>query len=138
MKLKILIGSLVLVLLSACGGGAGGHAYIDTPNGLTFTVINADISYHDSIYPGATHLYAVHVRPGFEYSIYLDTTVGDSDLYLYYDYTLSGQSLLGYSVLPDPVTDSVTFYADYSGTMYIEVYGVIDSQYLISVTESIY
>ena len=137
MKLRVIVGSLFLVVLVGCGGGSSEHFYITTPNGLSFSIVSADIAYHDSIYPRKSHLYAIQVRPGYEYTVYLDTTVGDSDLYLYYDYTLSAQSLLGYSELSDTVTDSVTFYSDFIGTIYIEVYGVIDSSYLISMTESI-
>ena len=137
MRLKILIGSFVLMLLSACGGGSVA-LYVTEPNGFSFYVVSPDLSYHDRIRTGDSHLYAVQVRSGFRYSIYLDTTVGDSDLYLYYNYTLNTQSLFAYSELPDLATDSVTIHADSSGTVYIEVYGAIDSQYLISVTESVY
>jgi hypothetical protein len=138
MKLRVIIGSLILVLLGGCGGGSSEYFYVTTPNGLSFYIVNPDYSYYDSISPDRTHLYAIQVSPGFQYTVYLDTTVGDSDLYLYYDYTLSGQSLLGYSELYGPVTDSITFVADFSGTIYIEVYGVIYSQYLISVGQSVY
>jgi len=135
MKLRIITGLFIVVLLAGCGGDGSGseHVYITTPNGLTFNVVDKNVSYQDFLHSGDTHLYAIQVSPGYQYSVYLDTTTGDSDLYLYYDYSLSGQSLLGYSDLSDSASDSVTFYSDFSGTIYIEVYGVVYSDYLISV-----
>lgn len=135
-----LVGLIVLVaLLSGCGGGGGSveHAYITTPNGFTFSIIDHDISYGDVLQFEESHLYAIQVRPGFQYTVYLDTTAGDSDLYLYYDYTLAPLSLMTYSDLSGLLVDSSTFYADFNGTVYIEVYGAESSQYLISVTEAL-
>jgi len=136
MKLRVIIGLFIVVLLAGCGGGGGSgneHVYITTPNGFTFSVVDNNVSYQDFLHSGTTHLYAIQVSPGYQYSVYLDTTAGDSDLYLYYDYTLSGQSLLGYSDFSGHASDSVTFYSDFSGIIYIEVYGVVNSDYLISV-----
>jgi len=137
MKLNIITGLLISVLLVGCGGGGsyGEHAYIATPNGLTFTLIGDDVSYQDSLYSGETHLYAIEVRPGYLYSVYLDTLAGDSDLYLYYDYSLSSLSLLGYSELSGFDSDSVSFYTDFHGTVYIEVFGVTSSDYFVSVEQ---
>jgi len=137
MKLKIILGSLILVVLVGCGGESSGPLYITSPNGLTFNVVSPVISYQDSVYSDESHLYAVHVTPGYYYTVYLDTIAGDSDLYLYYDYTLGVQSLLGYSEEFGTVTDSFTFYSDFAGTIYIEVYGAVASNYLLSVNESI-
>ncbi len=137
MKLSIITGILIAALLVGCGGGGsyGEHAYITTPNGLSFSLIGDNVSYQDSLYSGASHLYAIQVRPGYLYNVYLDTTAGDSDLYLYYDYSLSSLSLLGYSELSGFDSDSVSFYADFHGTVYIEVYGVINSDYFVSVEQ---
>ena len=137
MKLRIITGLFITLLVVGCGGGGsyGDHAYITTPNGLEFSIVGDNVSYQDSVYSGATHLYAIQVRSGYQYSVYLDTIAGDSDLYLYYDPSLSGQSLLGYSELSGLDGDSVTFYSDFNGTIYIEVYGLINSDYFISMDE---
>ncbi len=137
MKARIVTGLLITVLLVGCGGGAGSvEIGITTPNGFSFTLVQPDSSYLDTISSFDSHLYAIHVRPGFEYTIYLDTTYGDSDLFLYYDYTLSSQSLMVYSELPGTESDSVSFESDFHGTVYIEVYGDVDSRYFVSMTES--
>lgn len=134
---KYLVSSLVLIfLLSGCGGESDdSHAFIVAPNGNHFSLMNPDYSYLDRLHVGASHLYAIDVRPGFQYTVYLEPTAGDSDLYLYYDYTLSGQSLLAYSDFAGIDTDSVSFYADFGGVVYIEVFGVEDSRYFISYSE---
>lgn len=139
MKLKIIVGFALLLLLGGCNDveESDAHTNITTPNGLSFSIVDAGVSYEDFILFKDTHLYAIRVRPGYNYHVFLDSVTGDSDLYLYYDYQLSGQSLLAYSELPGSVTDSNVFLSDFNGIIYVEVYGVIDSQYLITVTESV-
>lgn len=137
MKLSIITIIFLSITLVGCGGGGsyGESIAITTPNGFTFSIVSDNISYQDSLRSGDSHLYAIEVRPGYRYSVYLDTIAGDSDLYVYYDYSLSSRSMLGYSELPGLDADSVTFYADFSGTIYIEVYGVVHSDYFISVEQ---
>jgi len=133
MNHKVIVLSMALVLLlSGCVSGSG-QIYINSPNGLSFALIYPGSSYLDSAPAGRTYLYALDVRPGYHYRFYLDSTVGDADLYVYYDDSLSYSSLLGYSQLSGSQTDTFTYYADYYGTLYIEVYSVNRSQYLLSV-----
>lgn len=135
---QILIVSVCLWLLSGCGGGGTSiaHVTLTAPNGLNFNVIDIDFSYEDLLLVDDTHLYAIHVHPGYEYQVTLYSVSGDSDLYLYYDYSLSPQSLLAYSEREAGFTDNSSFYADFDGTVYIEVYGATRSQYIIDVSRT--
>ena len=126
-----------MLTLVGCGGGEGHSdpSYIIAPNGQSFTVVDDSVSYHDSILSGDAHLYAIPVTSGYRYRVNLDTLAGDSDLYLYYDYTLSNLSLLGFSDFPDLDTDNVSFYSDFNGYIYVEVYGAVKGEYFISVDQ---
>jgi hypothetical protein len=125
--------SMLMTLLVGCGG-SGRLTVITGSTGLTFYAVVPDISYYDSLVQGHFQYYAVNIRPGYTYTVYLETTFGDSDLYLYSDSSLSNYSLFAYSENNDLTPDSISFYSDRFDTIYIEVGAYLSSDYFLTVS----